>query len=79
MQLTDLSGKVAVVTGASSGIAAAAARALVAEGVQVVLAARPQEEMKARRDKLEALHPEDIAHALVYAFVHRPTSTPMRS
>lgn len=48
MKMQDLTGKVAVVTGASSGIGAAAARLLVQEGVHVVLAAR-------RRDKLDAL------------------------
>lgn len=48
MKMQDLSGKVAVVTGASSGIGEATARLLVDEGVHVVLTAR-------RTDKIEAL------------------------
>lgn len=48
MKMQDLTGKVAVITGASSGIGEAAARLLVEEGVHVVLAAR-------RRDRLDSL------------------------
>ncbi|WP_223799598.1 SDR family oxidoreductase [Sphingomonas nostoxanthinifaciens] len=51
MQMQDLSGRVAVVTGASSGIGVATARLLVEEGVSVVLAAR-------RADKIAALAAE---------------------
>lgn len=58
MKLTNLKGKVAVVTGASSGIGEAASKALAAEGVHVVLAARSA-------DRLEALAREigDLALA----------------
>ena len=36
----------------------------------------PKEEMKARRDKLEALKPEDVANALVYAFAQPANVNP---
>jgi len=41
----DLSGQVAIVTGASSGIGAASAKALVSQGAKVTLAARRQERL----------------------------------
>jgi NADP-dependent 3-hydroxy acid dehydrogenase YdfG len=47
MQMQDLTGKVAVVTGASSGIGEAAARLLTAEGVHVLLVARRVERAEA--------------------------------
>lgn len=60
MKMEDLTGKVAVVTGASSGIGEAAARLLAAEGVHVILSAR-------RRERIEALAQElgDKATAVV--------------
>jgi NADP-dependent 3-hydroxy acid dehydrogenase YdfG len=57
MKMQDLTGRVAVVTGASSGIGVAAARLLVEEDMHVVLAAR-------RKDKLDALAAELGDHAI---------------
>jgi NADP-dependent 3-hydroxy acid dehydrogenase YdfG len=48
MKMQDLTGKVALITGASSGIGEAAARLLAEEGVHVVLVAR-------RRERIETL------------------------
>jgi NAD(P)-dependent dehydrogenase (short-subunit alcohol dehydrogenase family) len=50
----DLSGKVALVTGASSGLGARFARVLAANGAQVVLASRRVERLKELRAEIEA-------------------------
>jgi 3-oxoacyl-[acyl-carrier protein] reductase len=56
-----LKGKTALVTGASMGIGRAIAKALAAEGVQVVAAARRSELMQIMADEVEACqHPRPI-------------------
>lgn len=50
--MQSLSGKVAIVTGASSGIGEATARALVAQGTRVVLAARSVDKLQALAEEL---------------------------
>src|SRR5512136_2996975 len=50
----DLSGKIALVTGASSGLGARFARVLADNGAQVVLASRRTERLKELRAEIEA-------------------------
>lgn len=67
---TSLAGMVAVVTGASSGIGAAVARALSADGVHVALAARRSRELVAVAESLQGaggarslIYPTDVTDA----------------
>jgi NAD(P)-dependent dehydrogenase (short-subunit alcohol dehydrogenase family) len=55
-----LQGKLCLVTGGSRGIGAAIARAFVAEGARVVIAARKEEELKAAADALNADFPGTV-------------------
>jgi len=54
--ITDLSGKTALITGASSGIGAASAHRLAAEGVDIALTARSAGRLTSIADELEAEH-----------------------
>ena len=66
---TRFAGKIAIVTGASSGIGAAAARMFAAEGAYVVLAARSVEALEKLAGEITAAGgralavPTDVAHA----------------
>lgn len=51
--MVELSGSVVAITGASSGIGAAAAKALAAQGAAVVIGARRAERLKALSDELD--------------------------
>lgn len=60
----EFAGKVAIVTGAASGIGAAIAHELAAKGARVVLADRSEEGLASRQANIEAEHPH---HTTVFA------------
>lgn len=55
--IPDLSGKVAVVTGANGGLGLASAKALAGKGAHVVMAARNQDKAAHARDEIVVAHP----------------------
>ena len=55
--IPDLSGRVAVVTGANGGLGLASAKVLAAKGAHVVMAARDLEKAVRARDEILAAHP----------------------
>jgi 3-oxoacyl-[acyl-carrier protein] reductase len=60
MTVIDLSGRVAIVTGASRGIGRAAAESLLKAGCSVVLNARASDEASARFAELEKAYPDRV-------------------
>jgi NAD(P)-dependent dehydrogenase (short-subunit alcohol dehydrogenase family) len=54
----DLSGRVALITGASRGIGSAIAEALAEHGAQVVLSSRKQADLDAEAERINAKHAE---------------------
>ncbi|MEQ8719193.1 MAG: oxidoreductase [Acidimicrobiales bacterium] len=56
--ITDLTDRTAVVTGANGGLGLETARALAGAGAHVVLAARDQSKARSARDEIAATHPE---------------------
>ena len=61
--LFDITGKVAIVTGASRGIGQAIAEALAANGAKVVISSRKQEDLTAVADAIKAQGGEAVAIA----------------
>ena len=64
MQLFDLSGKVAIVTGGNGGIGLGMAKGLAAAGASIVVAARNQEKNAVAVGELEALGVKAVAVAV---------------
>jgi 3-oxoacyl-[acyl-carrier protein] reductase len=67
MTVIDLSGRVAIVTGASRGIGRAAAESLLKAGCSVVLNARPSNEASASFAEIEGAYPDRVT--VVYGSV----------
>lgn len=70
-----LNGKVAVITGASSGIGRGVAHRFVQEGVAVFFAARGQDAGRETEAELRALRPDAIAHFLAADLADRDAIT----
>ena len=63
----DLSGKVALVTGASRGIGSAIAEILAEHGAQVILSSRRQADLDAEAERINALYAEHATAIAAHA------------
>jgi len=63
----DLTGKVALVTGASRGIGSAIAEILAEHGAQVILSSRRQADLDAEAERINALYPEHATAIAAHA------------
>src|SRR5260370_654705 len=63
----DLTGRVALITGASRGIGSAIATALVEQGAQVVLSSRKQADLDEEAARINAIHPEPATAIAAHA------------
>jgi len=63
----DLSGKVAVVTGASRGIGSAIAEALAEHGADVVLSSRKQADLDVEAERINGIYPEKATAIAAHA------------
>ena len=67
MASSDLSGRVAIVTGGSRGIGEATARALAANGARVVISSRKLEGLQAAADRINADHHSAVTPVAAHA------------
>jgi len=63
----DVSGKVAVVTGASRGIGSAIAEALAEHGAEVVLSSRKQADLDSEAERINGLYPQKATAIAAHA------------
>ena len=63
----DLSGRVALVTGASRGIGSAIAEALAEHGAQIVLSSRKQADLDSEAERINDLYPEQATAIAAHA------------
>lgn len=64
-QITDQSGRIAIITGSNSGIGFEAAKELAAKGATVVLAVRNQQKGDAALTKIQSEHPNAKLHVRI--------------